>query len=123
MTTFIYADHCATIELGTTVQDNGRGSGDDVGGTRISKAKNYNLRGGPFRESRNLAEIQIERQKDPIFCDRLRENLGIGKSFQGLLSQVNGIVSRGTKPADDLEAHSHVGEEAQALRGVNLFPR
>jgi hypothetical protein len=25
--------------------------------------------------------------------------------------------------ADDLEAHAHVGQEAQALRGVNLFPR
>jgi hypothetical protein len=123
MATFIDADHGATIELGTPIQDHGREPGDDVGGTRISKAKNYDLRGGPFRESRDLAEIKIERQEDPVFRDRLGKNFGIGQSLQGLLAQVNGVVSCGPKPADDLEAHSHVGQKAQALRGVNLFPR
>lgn len=86
MATFVNADHRTTIEVGTRVQDHGREPGDDVRGTRVSKAKHYDLRRRSFRESGNLAEIEIERQKDPVFRDRLGENLGIGQPLQGLLA-------------------------------------
>ncbi len=53
--------------------------------------------GGRVGPNQGGAEIEIERHKGPIFCDRLGEDLGIGQSLQGLLAQVNGVVSCGSK--------------------------
>jgi hypothetical protein len=102
------ADHRAAIEFGATIRNDRRESSDDVCGTSVTQTEDDDLPGLAFRQRRNFAEIEVERQKSPIFLDRFGEDLRISQSLQRLLSQMDGIVSLVPKPADDLDTDSHV---------------
>ncbi len=61
-----------------------------------------------------VAEVEVERQYDPILREGVGEYLLVGRPVQPLFTKVHRIVSVTAKPFDDAQVHAHVGEESHA---------
>ncbi len=67
----------------------------------VMQAKHDHARRGRRGKRHELAEIEIEGQKNAFFRRSLRKNLGVGQALQALLAQVNGIEPALAQPVDN----------------------
>jgi len=63
----------------------------------------------PFRQSYDLAEVQIEGENNSVFSNGLLEDLSVGKCMEMLLSKVLGVVPGLSQPFNNSQGNSHVG--------------
>ena len=74
------------------------------------------------RERGQIAEVEIEGEHDPIFCESLGKDLIVGGSVEPLLAEVKRVVPLAAEPLHDTHVDAHVGEETHvSLRATNFL--
>ena len=66
---------------------------DDVFRSRVVETEEDDTYHLPGRPCEDLAEIEVERQNDPLLGKALLEDLAIRLSVQTLVAKVNGVMT------------------------------
>ena len=64
------------------------------------------------REGREISEVEVEREDDPLFRERLGEDLLVRLPVKPLVAEVDRVVPLATEPFHHTHVHAHVGEES-----------
>jgi hypothetical protein len=80
-------------------------------GPGIRDAKDDRARCWLARSGEDVAEVEIERQHDPLLSQRERENLCVGRGLHAEVGDVGSVVAAGPQPLDGAAGDAHVGEE------------
>jgi hypothetical protein len=86
---------------------------DHVAGGTVSESKNNCTDASAGRQRDNLAEVEIERDYDPILRRRFREDLSIREPMEILIAKVRRVVTCIRQPFSDAYVGTHIDEEAR----------
>ena len=87
---------------------------DHVRGARVVEPKENHPPGSVPREGREISEVEVEREDDPLFRERLGEEMFVRRSVKPFLAEVDRVVPLATEPLHHTHVHAHVGEESHA---------
>jgi hypothetical protein len=82
---------------------------DYVFGARIAQAEDDNARQLAAARGKDISEVEIEREDNSVFCNRLGKDVTVRQAVQSLVAQMNGFVAGAAQPLDNALCDTHVG--------------
>ncbi len=87
---------------------------DYMRGARVVEPEENDPPGSVPREGCQISEVEVEREDDPLFRERLGEDLLVRRPVKPFLAEVDRVVPLATEPFHHTNVHAHVGEESHA---------
>lgn len=89
---------------------------DHILGPGVREPEQDDARTVVLRKGGQVAEVEIERQDDAVFCDSDSEDVGVRSTMHPSFAKVRGIVALAPEPVNHAYVHAHVGEEVHGGR-------
>jgi len=106
---FLRDDHGTCSEIALDTRPNAAQATDHVGSPTVLKPEKQDLACSAPERCGDLPEVEIRRQHDPVFRERLLEDLAVRHPVQPLIAEMNCIVALAPQPirTTDVDAHVH----------------